>query len=108
MPLSHPILSIEMPHWLYARTHKVLGITGLIVYRSAAVRETDRIYRPVKQVLDSERHKVLEKAQVEDKDMMFGLAELSMYAIGAIDLAAAAFDEWMEDLREECRQFLEL
>lgn len=108
MPLTDPILTVEMPSWLYARTHKFLGLTGLIVYRSAAVREADPIYRPVRYLLDTEPNSVLSKTEVEDKDMMFGLAELSMYALGAIELAAAAFDYWLIDLQHECQQFLQL
>lgn len=107
MPLP-PLFSVEMPSWLYARTHRFLGLTGLIVYRSVAVRESDRIYRPVRQMLDTEPHRMLQKTSVQDKDMMFGEAELAMYAMGAIELAAAAFDEWLVDLQQECRQFLEL
>lgn len=108
MPLTDPILTVEMPSWLYARTHKFLGLTGLIVYRSAAVREADPIFFPVRRLLDNEPHSILSKTDVEDKDMMFGLAELSMYALGAIELAAAAFDDWLLDLQAECRLFLEL
>lgn len=108
MPLTTPILSVEMPSWLYARTHRFLGLTGLIVYRSVAVKTTDPIYRPVRRMLDTEPHSVLSRTEVEDKDMMFGLAELSMYALGAIELAAAAFDEWLLDLQHECQRFLEL
>lgn len=103
-----PLFRVEMPSWLYARTHRFLGLTGLIVYRSVAVRPSDPIYRPVRQMLDNEPNRLLQQTSVQDKEMMFGQAELSMYALGAIEMAAAVFDEWLVDLQNECRQFLEL
>lgn len=93
-----------MPNWLYARTHKFLGITGLIVYRSVAMRDDDALYWPVQQVVESDQSELISKEKVQDSEMMFGAAELSTYMIGALEIAAEAFDLWMQDLHAECRR----
>jgi hypothetical protein len=55
-------------------------------------------------------HDVVETREVEDKDMMFGLCELTMYALGAglASLAAGLVDEWVAESQDECKRFLEV
>lgn len=101
----HPILKVEMPPWLYAKTHRVLGLTGLIVYRSTAMRETDSSYAVVRDLLDSVEYSEVQRISHETKDMMFGAAEFVLYALDELD---DRVHDWTEEMREEARRFLEL
>lgn len=60
-------------HWLYAAQ---LGDL-LFVYRSPLVKDDDTMYRPVKAMIAG--HQLDHREQVEDPDMMFGKAQLSIY-----------------------------
>jgi hypothetical protein len=102
-----PVLKVEMPPWLYAKTHNVLGVDGLIVYRSAAVREEDSSYAVVRDLLDTVTHHVAERVEEETKDMMFGLAELAIYAFGC-GPDEPGLQEWLDEMCAEARRFLEL
>jgi hypothetical protein len=61
-------------------------------------------------LLDTAAHEVVETREVEDNDMMFGLCELTMYALGAglASLAAGLVDEWVAELHDECKRFLQV
>jgi hypothetical protein len=61
-------------------------------------------------LLDTVAHQVVETREVEDRDMMFGLCELTMYALGAglASPGAGLVDEWVGELHDECKRFLEV
>lgn len=105
----NPIIEVKMPPWLYAKTHKVLGLTGLIVYKSAAVRQTDTVYEEVQQTLNYYDWTLIEESAIETKDMMFGLAELTLYALSAeLAVSAVIIAEWLAEMLSETRRFLEV
>jgi hypothetical protein len=53
----------------------------------------------VRDLLDAVAHEVVETRELEDNDKMFGLCELTMYALGAglASLAAGLVDEWVTE-----------
>lgn len=110
MPLTHPILTVEMPSWLYAKTHRVLGVTGLIVYRSIGVRDSDTPYEGVKKVLHQHPWTMMDTSKAQTKDMMDGWADLVLYALTAeiALLATGLVNVWLDEIRAECQRFLEL
>lgn len=110
MPLTTPILNVEMPFWLYAKTHRFLGVTGLIAYRSIGVRDSSTPYEGVKKVLHEHRWTTMETSKVQTKDMMDGWAELVLYALTAemTLLAAELVSVWLDEIRAECQRFLQL
>jgi hypothetical protein len=107
-----PVLEVVMPPWLYAKTHHVLGVTGLIIYRSAGIRDTDTPYEGVKKVLDEHKWTVMHTVNVETKDMMDGWAELAIYALttelSEMTCKLLLVNDWLDQMRAECRRFLEL
>lgn len=54
-----------------------------VVYGSVLVREDDRLYRPVAEFLADHGARLRSVGTVEDPDMMFGSATLSVYALAA-------------------------
>lgn len=110
MPLTTPILRVEMPCWLYAKTHRFLGVTGLIVYRSVGVRDFSTPYEGVKKVLHEHQWTGMHTSKVQTKDMMDGWAELALYALTAEMslLATELVSVWLDEVLAECQRFLEL
>lgn len=106
----HPILAINLPPWLYAKTKKVQGLTGLVVYRSVqCCRDDSPQYSPVRSLLADTDHKLLDRREVLDKSgEMFALCELSLYALGVLDVAADLAGELVIALQEECARFVEV
>lgn len=110
MHRAAPVLKVVMPPWLYAKTHRVLGVTGLIVYRSAGIRDSDTPYEGVRRALDEHEWTPMDRSDVETKDMMDGWAELKFYALTA-ELAMLATEMvscWLDEFRAEYRRFVEL
>lgn len=77
-----PLLAVSHHAWLFAHTYMLTSTAGLLVYRSLAVRHTDKIYQPIKQILSEHNPRVVVKQTIPDKDMMFGKAELEVYRFG--------------------------
>jgi hypothetical protein len=57
----------------------------LWVYKSVAVRESDLLFKPVKDFLTTSASELLISGSVEDETMMFGEAEWSVYVIGGLE-----------------------
>ena len=67
-------------HWLsYNKFHMAEDVI-LVVYRSTWLRDTDPMYAPVAELLAA-GHEVLFRATSQDKDMIFGHGELTIYAL---------------------------
>ena len=60
------------PCWVFATTQKVLDTICLMVYRSVLLRETDKIFAPVKDFIDNHRVELLSATEYLDPTMMFG------------------------------------
>ncbi len=78
-PLNYQEKTVVVNHLPWLSIHMGNGL--LCVYRSTALLDTDPLYLPVKQFLDSTVYTVLEHTVVEDKDMMFREAEMTIYLI---------------------------
>ncbi|MDP7733661.1 hypothetical protein [Mycobacterium paragordonae] len=71
----------EEPCILFAETIHLAGLTGLLVYRSTWLRDTDRLYEVVADlVCRSTAVQVIVKETIEDPEMIFGQAEV-MFAL---------------------------
>lgn len=74
-------LALSHQHWLFAKTCSLLGGTGLIVYRSVLVRDTDPVYAPVAEFLSKCRVEILAQKVFPDPSMMFGQGEFTAYLL---------------------------
>lgn len=74
-------VNIESPAMLYAMTEKAEGGWELNVYRSTKVRVDGRLYRPVRDLLDTHCVTELESELVEDAGMMWCEAERVRYLV---------------------------
>lgn len=74
--LTLPHLAISYHCWLYAYTAAV----GLLVYRSPMVRDSDPIYRPVAELLETHRLSVANHQVILDPSMIMGRGELTVWA----------------------------
>jgi hypothetical protein len=72
------VLSVQ-PFWFYASW---LNEEDLLVYRSPGVLDTDECYEPVRELLNSRAHRIVEAREVQDEGMMFGRALLTVYRLG--------------------------
>jgi hypothetical protein len=72
------VLSVQ-PFWLYASW---LNEEDLLVYRSPGVLDSDECYEPVRELLNSRAHRIVEAREVQDEGMMFGRALLTVYRLG--------------------------
>jgi len=77
------IVKIESPAMLYAVTEAVEGGWELSVYRSTKVSVDGRLYRPVRDLLDTHCVTELESELVEDAGMMWCEAERTEYLVWA-------------------------
>lgn len=104
------MIAIDLPPWLYAKTRKIRGLTGLVVYRSIqCCRDEDETYRPVKQLLETTDHVLLETRELIDKSgQMFALCELSLYALGVAEMATVILEDFLIEMQAESARFLEV
>ena len=67
-------------HWL--SYHLLEGEAGmvLVVYRSAWLRDTDKMYEPVAKILE-DGYDVLSREKTDDPAIMFGEGEIAVYAL---------------------------
>ncbi|MCO1659679.1 hypothetical protein [Pseudonocardia humida] len=71
-----------VPHWLYAVVSVLAdGFHAMTVYSSLLLRETDEMYRPVREFLAAHCNTLGSVERAEDPDMMFGGADLLVYSI---------------------------
>lgn len=78
-------------HWLsYHVFDAAVGVI-LVVYRSTWLRDTDKMYQPVRELL-ADGFEVLSRDITEDKDMVFGHGELTIYALAGISRVNPAAD----------------
>ncbi len=68
-------------HWMYAA---LIDSRDLIVAKSALVKETDPLFIPVRDVLETNQHTVVCEDVFEDSDWMFGKAEITVYKLGEV------------------------
>lgn len=72
-------LALHIPGWLYAHTYTLAFTAGLIVFRSPALRHTDEMYKPVRDILENNPVRLVVKETILDEEMMFGEGELAVY-----------------------------
>lgn len=79
-----PTLQVIVAHssFLYATiVPLVCGGTGLSVYRSSALPESDDWYKPVRKYLDKHQPEFLWTKTVKDDSMMFGEAQHTVWKV---------------------------
>lgn len=77
-----PRLIADVPAWLTAGLADMPhGFRALLVYVSTLVEETDPVYRPVVEYLESHCHRLDSVDRAEDRSMMFGSADQLIYSI---------------------------
>lgn len=101
LTLNGTRLSVTKPAWLFASTCKLLNRTGLIVYKSVMLRDSDPMYEEVRSFLGSRRFELAWKGMFIDVDMMFGEGELSIQLTPADGESADVDPELVEELRAE-------
>lgn len=69
-------------HWLSYHLYEMSGKVVLVVYRSTWLRTTDAMYKPIADLL-AHGYEVLARDVNQDTDMVFGQAELTVYALKA-------------------------
>ncbi|AZV00564.1 hypothetical protein SEA_ACFISHHOOK_75 [Mycobacterium phage ACFishhook] len=79
--LPDPVVRVAEPGLLFAETCNLLDVTGLLVYRSPMVQDTDPIYENVADLLERSRVELTARDIVEDPMMYFGQGEWSMYLL---------------------------
>lgn len=67
-------------HWLSYHVFDADEGVILVVYRSTWLRDTDKMFEPVRELL-ADGFEVLSREVNEDKDMIFGHGELTIYAL---------------------------
>ncbi|MGI9126218.1 MAG: hypothetical protein ACR2JM_15930, partial [Mycobacterium sp.] len=67
-------------HWLSYHVFDATDGEILVVYRSTWLRDTDKMFEPVRELL-ADGFEVLSREVREDKDMTFGHGELTIYAL---------------------------
>ena len=70
-----PALHITQQHWLFA----AVFAEGLLVYRSIAMKTTDKLYQPVQDYITKHTPSLLMCEHVDDEAMYFGSAEFAVY-----------------------------
>lgn len=81
--LSLPVHTIQQvivnkPMYLYAIR---LSLEALFVYRSPVVRDTDELFLPIRELLNSVPHRIYRSRVVPDQDMIFGEAYETLYRL---------------------------
>lgn len=54
----------------------------LFVYRSPLVRDEDKAFQPVRQLLNQRDHRIVLACVFDDEDMMFGEGHFTVYQLG--------------------------
>lgn|GEM_PF-3656784 len=78
---SETVLSIFRPGLLFVEAVTVGEGIVLWVYRSPVVRDTDPVYRPVRDLLGAHSVSTLVSETVEDSRMLFGKAVRSCHLL---------------------------
>jgi hypothetical protein len=78
-PLNYESKKVVVNHLPWLSIH--LGNGFLCVYRSVALLDTDPLYLPVQEFLDSTVYTVLDRVILDDEEMMFSQAEMCTYLI---------------------------
>ena len=66
---------VERKFWLYAYQFE----QGLIVYRSLAVRDTDKMFSQVLDCIRLNSYQLRHRSTQKDKDLVFGQGEISLW-----------------------------
>lgn len=77
----NPTLQLAHQCLLYVTTVGISGGLHLLVYRSAAVTDTTKIYQPIKTILDFTGSQLVAQVSVTDQGMATGSAQASLYRL---------------------------
>jgi hypothetical protein len=80
----------DRPCWVHATGHDFTPGTTLVVRRSTWLRDDDQWLEPINEILRRHNAELVARDTVEDKTMMFGEAELSVYLLHEPALVGAA------------------
>lgn len=75
-------LAVSKHTFLRAASFKITKAVGLTVYRSMWLHESDEWHRPIAEALGMYHHREVYREIQDDPMMMFGKAELTIYALG--------------------------
>ncbi|AZS12045.1 hypothetical protein SEA_ZETZY_75 [Mycobacterium phage Zetzy] len=76
--LPDPVVRVAEPGLLFAETCNLLDVTGLLVYKSPVVQDSDPLYADVADILKRSRVEIVAKGTVPDPKMYFGEGEWSV------------------------------
>lgn len=107
LTLNAVVLNVARPNWLFARTCRLLNKTGLIVYRSLLMRESDPMFDGVREFIASNQFEVAWKGRYLDGKMMFSEGELTIYLTPAEGRSTEIPEDLAEELRNVGLEFLE-
>ncbi|AGM61593.1 hypothetical protein SEA_SOILDRAGON_77 [Mycobacterium phage SoilDragon] len=79
--LPDPVVRVAEPGLLFAETCNLLDVTGLLVYRSPMVQDSDPVYENVADLLKRSRVELTARDVIDDPMMYFGQGEWSMYLL---------------------------
>lgn len=108
LTLNLPRIDVAKPCLLFARTCKLLNRTGLVVYKSVLMRDSDEVFSEVRDFIQSQSLRLVRKGVFFDAEMLFSQGELSIYIEPAAGKDGEAQDgldlvDWddFEHMREE-------
>jgi hypothetical protein len=107
LTLNSTVLNIARPNWLFARTCRLRNKTGLLVYRSVLMRESDPMFDGVREFIASNQFEVAWKGRYLDGKMMFNEGELTIYLTPAEGRTTEIPEDLADELRNEGLRFLE-
>ena len=79
--LPNPVIRINEPYWLFAETVNLLGVTGLLVYRSTCIKDDDELYEDISDLISRHAAELRIHKQVRDEDMVWGIGEWLWYVL---------------------------
>lgn len=95
-------LDIANPCWLFARTCRLFNRTGLLVYKSVVMQDTDPMFKEVRKFLEGHKVRIVYKGIFKDAELMFREGELTIQLLLDKDDGDISVDpEMVEELRSE-------
>lgn len=95
--LAEFTLAVSKAAFLRAKSFKITKAVGLAVYRSVWLHETDDWHKPIEEALGMYHHREVYRHVRDDPAMMFGRAEIAVYALGETPEQAKQSEEAIRD-----------
>jgi hypothetical protein len=76
--INIPHLDVSKPGWLFATSCRLFNKTGMVIYRSVWMRETDPMYDTVRDFVKDLEVEVVYKGLFEDARMIFKEGEITI------------------------------